>query len=87
MVVYEPRVPSLAQLDTRIVPVVPVRPLALEDQAALIALAVREPRLTRERLDELAALAASVSGDEGHAGPKVTRRVLGVAHWLLGRRS
>jgi uncharacterized RDD family membrane protein YckC len=67
-------------------PVVPVLPLAPEDQAALIALAARAPRLTSERLDELAALAAAVSGDEGRRGPEVTRRVLGVAHWALGRR-
>ena len=54
--------------------------------AALIALAARAPRLTAARLDELAALAAVVSGDEGHSGPQVTRRVLGVAQWALGRR-
>ena len=35
---------------------------------------------------ELAALAAEVSGDAGRAGPAVTRRVLGVAQWFLGRR-
>jgi hypothetical protein len=66
--------------------VVPVRPLPPDDQAAVIALAARAPRLTAERLDELAALAASVSGDAGRAGPDVTRRVLGVAQWVLGRR-
>ena len=38
------------------------------------------------RLDELAALAAPVSGDEHRAGPDVTLRVLGVAQWVLGRR-
>jgi len=64
----------------------PARPLAPEDQAAIIALAARAPRLTPERLDELAALAATVSGDAGRAGPHVTRRVLGVAQWVLGRR-
>jgi uncharacterized RDD family membrane protein YckC len=66
--------------------VAPVRPLAPEDQAALMALAARAPRLTAGRLDELAALAAAVSGDTGRSGPAVTRRVLGVAQWLLGRR-
>jgi hypothetical protein len=40
-----------------------------------------------ERLDELAAMAAAVSGDAGRAGPDVTRRVLGVAQWVLGRRA
>jgi len=67
-------------------PVVPVMSLSKEDQAALIALAVRAPSLTWERVDELAALAAVVSGDTGRSGPDVTRRVLGVAHWALGRR-
>jgi uncharacterized RDD family membrane protein YckC len=67
-------------------PLVPVRPIAPEDQAAIVALAVRAPRLTPERLDELASLAAAVSGDAGRAGPDVTRRVLGVAHWVLGKR-
>ena len=67
-------------------PLAPVRPLGRDDQAALIALAARAPRLTAARLDELAALAAVVSGDEGRSGPNVTRRVLGVAQWALGRR-
>ncbi len=59
---------------------------SLEDQAAVVALAARAPQLTVERLDELAALAAAVSGDLGHSGPEVTQRVLGVAQWALGRR-
>jgi hypothetical protein len=68
-------------------PIAPVRPLGPEDQAALIALAARARTLTGERLDELAALAAPVSGDDGHTGPQVTRRVLGVAMYLLGKRA
>ena len=64
----------------------PVIALSPDDQAALIALAARAPRLTGERLDELAALAAVVSGDEGRSGAEVTRRVLGVAQWLLRGR-
>ncbi len=68
-------------------PVAPLMPMSQEDQAALIALAARAPNLTSERVDELAALAAVVSGDAGRIGPDVTRRVLGVAHWALGRRS
>ena len=66
--------------------VMPHLPLAPEDQAALVALAARAPRLTHARLDELAALAASVSGNAGQSGPAVTTRVLGVAQWVLGRR-
>jgi uncharacterized RDD family membrane protein YckC len=86
LVVHEPRaVPKITLED--VAPVAPVRALAPQDQAAVIALAARAPRLTVERLDELAALAAAVSGDAGRSGPAVTRRVLGVAHWVMGRRS
>jgi uncharacterized RDD family membrane protein YckC len=85
IVVHQPRAAARIPLDD-LPPVVPARPLAPEDQAAVIAFAARAPRLTPARLDELAALAAVVSGDAGHAGPLVTRRVLGVAQWLLGRR-
>ncbi len=85
LVVYQPRAAPKIALDM-VAPVVPATPLAPRDQAAVIALAARAPTLTVERLDELAALAASVSGDAGHGGPDVTRRVLGVAQWLLGRR-
>ncbi len=77
-----PRV-ELAQVD----PIPPAVPLAPQDQAALIALAARAPTLTGERLDELAALAAPVCGGSAIAGAELTRRVLGVAQWLMGRRS
>jgi uncharacterized RDD family membrane protein YckC len=85
LVVHEPSAAPRIALHN-VAPVVPARPLAPEDQAAIMALAVRAPTLTVERLDELAAIAASVSGDAGRSGPAVTRRVLGVALWLLGRR-
>jgi hypothetical protein len=68
------------------VPLAPVLRLSLEQQAAVVSLAARARRLTPQRLDELAALAAVVSGDRGHSGPDVTTRVLGVAQWLIGRR-
>jgi uncharacterized RDD family membrane protein YckC len=85
LVVHQPQAsPPIALHDVK--PMSPVKPLSQADQAALIALAARAPRLTGDRLDELAALAASVSGDEGHSGAAVTRRVLGVAQWLLGKR-
>ena len=85
MVVHEARAVPRITLNT-IVPVVPVRPLTPENEAAIVALAARANRMTAERLDELAALAASVSGDAGRSGPDVTRRVLGVAQWVLGQR-
>jgi uncharacterized RDD family membrane protein YckC len=85
LVVHEaPAVPGIALAN--VAPVAPARSLTPEDQAAVMALAARAPTLTVERLDELAALAAAVSGDAGRSGPLVTRRVLGVAQWLLGKR-
>lgn len=86
LVVHEPQRAPKVNLDA-VAPLAPVVPLAPSDQAALVALAARAPSLTAERLDELAALAAPVSGDAGKAGPNVTRRVLGVAQWALGKRA
>ena len=87
MVVHQREAERNARISiSSVEPVVPVMSLSQEDQAGLIALAVRAPSLTSERVDELAALAAVVSGDTGRSGPDVTRRVLGVAHWALGRR-
>ena len=86
LVVHQPQRPQKTRLEG-VPPVVPARPLTPEDQAALVALAARAPTLTVERLDELAALAAVVSGDGGRVGPNATRRVLGVAQWALGKRA
>jgi hypothetical protein len=86
MVVHQPQRPPKLTLGD-VTPVIPVVPLAPSDQAAVVALAARAPTLTAERLDELAALAAVVSGDRGKAGPNVTRRVLGVAQWAMGKRA
>lgn len=85
LVVYQPAPAPKVTMD-ELEPLAPVRPLSPQDQAAIVALAARGSRLTRERLDELAALAAWVSGDMGRSGPDVTRRVLAVAQWLLGKR-
>jgi uncharacterized RDD family membrane protein YckC len=86
LVVHDTRAAAKIEL-SQVEPLAPARPLSQADQSAVIALASRAPTLTGERLDELAALAAPVSGDEGRSGPEVTRRVLGVAVWLLGRRA
>jgi hypothetical protein len=85
LVVYEPRRVAGAAF-AEVPAVAPARPLTAENQAAIVALAARAPLLTVERLDELAALAAAVSGDTGRSGTQVTARVLGVAQWVLGRR-
>ena len=86
LVVPERRPAPRATLES-VTPVVPVRTLSPRDQAAVIALAARAPTLTLERLDELAQLAAEVPGKEPRSTSEITRRVLGVAQWLLGRRA
>jgi hypothetical protein len=66
-------------------PAAPARPLSPEEQAAIIAWAGRSARLTEARLGELACIAApQVLGDMPTQEP--TRRLLGVAQWLVGKR-
>jgi uncharacterized RDD family membrane protein YckC len=86
LVVHEPRAAPKVRLEG-VTPVPPSRVLAPRDQAALVSLAARAPTLTAERLDELAALAAPAAGEAPQADPATTRRVLGVAVWLMGRRA
>jgi uncharacterized RDD family membrane protein YckC len=86
LVVHQPRA-TPKTLPDAVAPLAPAHALEPRDQAALIALATRAPLLTSDRLDELAALAASVTGGDPRTGPHLTRRVLGVAVWLMGRRS
>jgi uncharacterized RDD family membrane protein YckC len=84
LVVHQPKaIPNLAL--SNVEPVAPAMPLAIRDQTALIALAARAGGLTVDRLDELAAIAAPAAGAT-QPGPATTRRVLGVARWLLGWR-
>jgi uncharacterized RDD family membrane protein YckC len=86
LVVHRPRAVRKVALPE--VPVIaPALSLALSEQAAIVALASRASRMTVERLDELAALAAPVVDQPGESGPDVTRRVLGVARWLMGQRA
>jgi uncharacterized RDD family membrane protein YckC len=85
LVVHQPKaIPNLAVFGVE--PIAPAVPLTMRDQTALIALAARAGGLTTDRLDELAAIAAPAAGTT-EAGPATTRRVLGVARWLLGWRS
>jgi uncharacterized RDD family membrane protein YckC len=84
LVVHQPKaIPNLAL--SNVEPLAPAMPLAIRDQTALISLAARAGGLTVDRLDELAAIAAPAAGAT-HSGPATTRRVLGVARWLLGWR-
>jgi hypothetical protein len=86
IVVHEARPAPKATLDM-VTPLAPARALSQRDQSALIALAARAPSLTVERLDELADLAAPVQGAARGTPADITRRVLGVSQWLLGRRT
>lgn len=64
-------------------PEAPARPLTAAQQTAVVDWALRTPRLTVPRAEELAALAAPVL----RAGSTTaTQRLLAVAHWTLGRR-
>jgi len=65
----------------------PTRALTLQQQAAIVAWAGRAARLTPERLDELATLAApEVSAAPATPRTSDTARLMSVAQWLVGRR-
>lgn len=66
-------------------PLAPARPLSVAEQASIMAWAGRATRLTPERFGELAALAEPVLAT-GAPGSTATKRLLGVAQWLMGRR-
>jgi uncharacterized RDD family membrane protein YckC len=63
----------------------PAVPLPARAQAAIVAWAGRVPRLTEARADELAEIAVPVVAPRAMGGDRVAALV-GVAHWLLGRR-
>ena len=63
----------------------PAVPLSARAQAAIVAWAGRVTRLTDARADELAEIAVPVVAPRAMGGDRVAALV-GVAHWLLGRR-
>ena len=70
-------------------PLAPPRALSTREQAAVIAWAGRATRLTEARLGELALLAGPIIGTAGQretSPERATRRLLGIAQWLVGRR-
>lgn len=68
-------------------PLAPSRPLNAREQAAILAWAGRSRRLTAPRLEELAQLASPVLPSSPSPQAECTRRLLGVAQWLMGRRT
>jgi uncharacterized RDD family membrane protein YckC len=85
LVVYKPNVGPAEQLPPA-EPLAPAIALTPREQAAIIAFALRVPRLTAERAEELANLARPVLANPAADAPKVPR-LLAVAQWLHGRRS
>lgn len=86
LVVHRPPNPQRGELP-QVLPRPPAIALGPREQAVLMTLAARAPTLTGERLHELAALAAPVTGNgAAPAGEALTSQVLGVAQWLMGRR-
>ena len=65
-------------------PMPPARPLSTREQAAVVAWAGRAARLTPERLEELAGLAAAIL--PAGTGRARAPQLLSVAQWLVGRR-
>lgn len=75
--------PAAAALPPQAEAEAPARPLTAAQQTAVVDWALRTPRLTVPRAEELAALAAPALRD----GPGTrAARLLAVAHWTLGRR-
>jgi uncharacterized RDD family membrane protein YckC len=79
---WQEREPPPAELP-RAEPLLPPVPLAADEQRALVAFAQRLPTWSEGRAQELAAIAAPLTGAAGREG---VRRLLGMAAWVLGRR-
>ena len=81
MVVHVPRARAAVELSAGPA-TVPAAPLLPAEQAAVLALAERAHSLTPGRREELADIAAPLTGATGEAG---LQRLFGIARWLLGR--
>ena len=67
-------------------PQAPSHDLPASAQAAVISFAMRVPRLTPERAQELALLAQPLSGPSPPHASMTTARLLSAAQWLAGNR-
>ena len=85
LVVYAPRTELLRGTPPPAPARAPAIPLTARAQAAIVAWAGRVGRLTEARADELAEIAVPVVAPRAMSGDRVAALV-GVAHWLLGRR-
>ena len=82
VVVHTPAryLPPPATIDSALAP---PQPLRAQEQAAVMAFAERAPRLSPARQQELADIAAPLTGAHGQVG---VLRLYAMANWLLGRR-
>jgi uncharacterized RDD family membrane protein YckC len=83
VVVYAPRRAAARALPVA-PPIAPPVALSLEEQRVVLEFAERSASLTAERLEELAALAAPITG--AREGTASAARLLGMASHLAGRR-
>jgi uncharacterized RDD family membrane protein YckC len=82
MVLYRPT-PTTRRRLPEVASVAPAIPLSPEEAQAIVSFAERSGRLTPERAEELAGLAAPLMSRER---PADVNRLLGVARWLTGAR-
>lgn len=82
LVVYQDLPPPTAALP-HAEPAPPPAALSLEEQRALVDFAERAGKLTEDRCDELADIARPLTGAGGRSSGL---KLLGYAHWLVGRR-
>jgi uncharacterized RDD family membrane protein YckC len=85
LVVYRPPPQSTVTLPPAL-PLAPSHALPASAQAAVISFAMRVPRLTPERAQELAVLAQPVTGPSPPNALMSTARLLSAAQWLAGNR-
>jgi hypothetical protein len=83
IVVYtdEPTMPALAAAGPSEPPPVP---LAIDEQRAVIGFTLREPRLRRERAEEIAQAASPLTA--GLDGERARTRLVAIGRFLMGRR-
>lgn len=82
MVVHLPKRRGDVMLAADVPAIAPLQPLLPAEQAAVVGFAERGRQLTLERRIELADIATVVTGAQGEAG---VRRLVGIAHGLLGK--
>jgi uncharacterized RDD family membrane protein YckC len=85
LVVYRPPPQSKLTLPPA-EPLAPSHDLPAAAQAAVISFAMRVPRLTPERAEELSVLAQPVTGPSPPNALMTTARLLSAAQWLAGNR-